>query len=148
MLTRDQNCKRSDNSWANGFVFNTASAALTLTNGSATVTGTGLTSGLCYGIASGSVSVTSESASFTGTGLVNGSKIVITGTRGGQPFTGAYQFTQSGGASGSLSALWPGDTGTATYVIENNGNMSAIGVNNDDTSSQRTGHVPGTVQRS
>ena len=109
--TRDNTCKTRSiaeiaaetNSWANGFIFNTASPAMTLTNGSSIVTGSGFSSSLCYGTASGTVTVTNGSASVAGTGFINGNKIVITGTRGREPFVGIYQFTQRGGTSGTLS---------------------------------------------
>lgn len=91
-----------------------------LTQGSAVVTahsGTFPTS-LCHGIAAVSVTVANGSASFSGSGLVDGGKIVINGTRNsGTRYTGMFSFTQSGGTSGSLSALWPGDSGTFTALI-------------------------------
>lgn len=139
--TRNNNCRSRNvtggapaeaNSWSNGFLFNTGSPALTLTNGSAMVTGTGLPSSLCAGIASGTVNVTQGSAEFTGTGLVNGNQIVITGTRNGELFVGFYRFAQTGGTSGTFSVLWQGDTGTATYMILNNDYMGVIGTSNSD----------------
>ena len=134
--TRDQSCKTRSvvgiapeaNSWANGFIFNgSASPALTLTNGSTAVTGTGLTSGLCFGTATVSITVTNGSASFTAaSGLIDGNQIMITGTLSGSLFVASYTFTQSGGTSGTLGALWPGDSGTFSATIQNNDAMSAI----------------------
>ena len=133
IYARESRCKRTDNSWSNGFYFNTsASPLLRVTNGSALLTGTGIPAGLCYGIASGMVTVANGSATITGTGLVDGNKIVITGTRQGSTYVGILRFTQSGGTSGILAALWPGDSGTFPYVIENNDNLSTIGTSPDD----------------
>lgn len=156
---RDNACKGSDNSWANGFIFNTASPKLNVTNGSAVVTAPSndLPPSVCFGVASGSVSVTHGSAAFSGSGLINGNKIVIASTTPGSarqssgaeqveprtgrigtvrqfhtPYVGMFQFTQSGGTSGTLAALWPGDSGTFPYVIENNDFYTAIATGNDD----------------
>jgi len=133
LYNRDVQCKQADNSWANGFLFNaSASPALTMTAGSATVTGTGIPSSLCYGIASGTATVANGSATITGTGLVDGNKIVITGTRDGSTYVGMFRFTQSGGNSGKLAVLWPGDSGTFSFVIENNDALSTIGTGSGD----------------
>jgi hypothetical protein len=133
IYARESRCKGIDNSWANGFYFNaSASPLLRVTNGSALVTGTGIPTELCYGIASGMVTVANGSATITGTGLVDGNKIAITGTRQGATYVGMLRFTQSGGTSGILGALWPGDSGTFPFVIENNDNISTIGTSTDD----------------
>jgi hypothetical protein len=133
LYNRDVRCKQADNSWSNGFLFNSsASPALSMTNGSATVTGIGIPPSLCYGIASGAVTVANGSATINGTGLVDGNKIVITGTRQGSTYEGMFRFTQSGGTSGTLGVLWPGDSGTFPYVIENNDDLTTIGTSSDD----------------
>jgi hypothetical protein len=133
LYRRDVRCKKTDNSWSNGFLFNSsASPALTVTKGSSIVTGIGIPPGLCYGIAGGTVTVVNGSASITGTGLVDGNKINITGTRQGSTYVGVFRFTQSGGNSGTIGALWPGDSGTFPYLIENNDAMSTIGTDSDD----------------
>ena len=132
LYTRDVNCKGSDNSWANGFYFNSSSPALTVTQGSKIVSGTGLAANLCHGIASGQVRVQRGSAAIFGTGLVNGAKIVIAGSRNGQDYSGAFAFTQTAGAQGTLAALWPGDSGTFPYIIEDSASLSTLGQHNDD----------------
>src|SRR5581483_8773789 len=136
ILSREQSCKGADNSWANWFLAPLMSGAvpLTVTNGSATVTGTNIPAGTCFGIASGTVTVTNGSAFITGAGLVDGAAITIVGTKnsGAAPVIVRFEFTQSGGTSGTLSAYWPGDSGTFSYVIENSGLMSTIGQSNDD----------------
>ena len=132
LYNRDRNCKGADNSWANGFLYNAGSAALNMTRGSAVVTGVNIPQSLCYGIASGTVSVTNGSAVVTGSGFVPGNKIVITGTRGGAPYTGFFRFSLNSNGSLLIAALWPGDSGTATYVIENNDALTTIGISNND----------------
>ena len=112
-------------SWANGFVWNGTSApALTMTNGSATATGTGIPSSLCNGVASGTASVTNGSNLFavlSGSlpGGANGD-VFLTGTTGG----GASVFVQSlaysnSGSAGTLGGYWLGDTGTVTWIAGN-----------------------------
>jgi len=133
LYSRDVRCKGGDNSWSNGFYFNSsAGPPLTMTTGSATVTGAGIPPGLCFGVAAGTVTVANGSATITGTGLVDGNKIDITATSNGSPYVGMFRFTQSGGTSGTLGAIWPGDSGTFPYLIENNDNLSTIGTNSDD----------------
>ncbi len=134
---REANCKQLDNSWANSSLFNTTGPQLIVTNGSSAVTGSGLPSSICYGIASGTVTVTNGSANFTGTGLVNGNKITITGTLGGALYNGTFQFTQAGGSLGTLAALWPGDSGTFPFVIENNDWVTTIGTDDGDPQLKR-----------
>lgn len=144
--TREQACKRDDNSWYNaGYKWSNtsldtaghATAPLTVTDGSTAVTGTGLTSFMCAGIASGSLTVTNGSANVTGTGFVSGNKIAITGLLGGSQFSAWYQFQFNSSTSIKLAALWPGDSGSATYVIENDDNLTAIGAAADDARLQK-----------
>lgn len=125
-LTRDTNCRGEDFSWANGYAFNWSSPVMTLTNGSDIAQGTAFRPDMCYGFATGRIEVTNGSAEIRAAGLVNGAKIVISGTKNGQPFVGMYQFW-SAGSAGILSVLWPGDTGTADFMIENNWNVTTIG---------------------
>lgn len=132
VYARDQRCKQADGSWANGFVFSPTGAALTVTQGSPIATGNNIPQSTCYGIAGGTVTVFNGLGLMIGTGLVNGNKIVISGTRNGDPYVGTFAFTQAGGIVGSLAALWPGDTGNFSYMIENNDNLSTIGTSNDD----------------
>ena len=139
--TRDNTCKTQGatsldaetNSWAHGFVFNSgASPALTLTNGSAVVTGTGLTSDLCHGIASVTLTATNGSSAVTGTGFINGSAIMLTGTKAGQSFSQPFDWSQSGGTVGVLGATWTGDSGTVTGVIVDTSYVTTIATSNND----------------
>jgi hypothetical protein len=132
VLSRDQLCKGANNSWANGFLWNNASAPVNLTNGSAAATGNNLPSSMCYGIASGTVTVVNGSATAMGSGFVAGNKIVITGTMNGLPYTGFFQFSINSNGSITLAALWPGDSGGASFVIENNDYLTTIGTSNND----------------
>ena len=129
---RDGRCKQTDGSWSNGFLYNSSSPALNVVNGSATVTGTNLPPSICFGVASGTVTVFNGLPLMIGSGLVNSNTITINGTRDGASYVGTFQFTQVAGVIGTLSALWPGDTGTFSYVIENNDFLSTIGTSTDD----------------
>jgi hypothetical protein len=132
VLSRDQICKGANNSWANGFLWNNSSVPLNLTNASAVATGTNIPPSVCYGIASGSVTVANGSATAMGSGFVAGNKIVITGTMNGLPYTGLFQFSINTNGSVTLAALWPGDSGGASFVIENNDYLTTLGTSNND----------------
>lgn len=132
VLAREKNCKGADNSWSNGFLFNGAVGPLTVTNGSTSVSGSGIPGGACYGIASGNVTVTNGSALFTGDGLVDGSTINISGAASGQSLPIRFEFTQTNGKSGQLSGLWPGGSGTFPYTIENSPYMTTIATGTAD----------------
>lgn len=139
--TRDNNCRGADNSWSTGFYFNSANyPPLTATDGSAVVTGANLPSHICLGKASGTLSVTTGSAEVTGTGFVSGRKVVITGIRDGETYVGSFNFRLNSSSSMTLSGLWPGNTdGAASYNLEDNsslgydGNfMTTIGTSEND----------------
>ena len=132
LMVRDQNCKGADNSWANGFLWNNGGSPLNMTNGSAVVSGENIPPSMCFGIASGTISVVNGSATAMGGGFVPGNKIVITGTRNGSPYTGFFQFSINANGTITMAALWPGDSGTATFVIENNDYLTAIATGNND----------------
>ncbi len=132
------NCKRADNSWANAAFKGVQGAAVHVVSGSATATGTGFNSATCYGVTSGTITVVHGSAAATGTGFINSSKIVIEGTSGGSPFSGFYRYQLNSAASLTLAVLWPGDSGTFPYVIENNDNLTSIGATVDDPQLQKT----------
>jgi len=132
LYNRDLKCKGADNSWAHGFIWGPVGAALNMTKGSAIVTGTNIPPATCYGIASGTMSVTQGSGIGIGSGFVPGNKIAVTGTMNGAPFTAFYQFSLNQDGSITMAALWPGDSGPATYTIENNDNLTTIGTSNDD----------------
>lgn len=129
--TREQSCRQPDNSWANsGYKWsNSQWPAVTMTNGSTNVTGTGFSSGMCYSIASGNITVTAGSASATGTGFVNSNKITIwDGTH-----YASYQYQYIDATHITLGANWPYSSGTYTHVIENNDNLTVIGATVNDT---------------
>jgi hypothetical protein len=132
LLVRDQNCKGADNSWANGFLWNNGGVPLNMTNGSAVVTGNNISPAMCFGIVSGTMSVVNGSATGMGSGFVPGNKIVITGTMNGLPYTGFFQFSLSTDGTITMAALWPGDSGTTTFVIENNDYLTTIATGNND----------------
>jgi hypothetical protein len=132
IYNRDQRCKGADNSWAHGFLWNNSSAALSLTNGSPIVTGTNIPNSICFGIASGTITVTHDSAFAIGTGLTAGNKIVISGTMNGAPYTGHFQFAINKDGTATLAALWPGDSGAFSFIVENNDFISTIAISNDD----------------
>lgn len=121
MQTNDTNCQNqtvsSGNSFANGFYWNNSSAVLTMTNGSANATGTGIASGLCQGTAQGTATVTSGSdaiAIVTGSIPMGTTGLILTGTSGG----GASVLIQNTPFDGSvtLGELWPGDSGTVSWM--------------------------------
>jgi len=132
LYARDLNCKGPDNSWANSALWGPSSAPLNMTQGSAIVTGSNLPPSMCYGIASGTMSVTNGSAIGSGSGFVAGNKIVVTGTMNGAPYTGFFQFNINANGTITMAALWPGDSGGATYMIENNDYLTAIGTSTED----------------
>lgn len=132
VYARDQRCKGTDNSWAHGFLFNTNGPALSMKNGSAIATGTNLPREMCFGVASGTIDVTAGSATSVGTGFVKGNQIVVNGTRHGLPYTGFFAFKMDSPGTITMAALWPGDSGQATYVIENNDDMNTIATSNED----------------
>jgi hypothetical protein len=128
MQLNDTACQRSDHSWSNGFIFNTnQTPVLTLTNNSTAVTATGagmISPSVCGGVHSGTGSVVSGSSAFTlltGTLDLSASSpttymIAITGRLGGSPFTGEYLYYYSGSGPVTLAVLWPGDTGSVTWM--------------------------------
>jgi hypothetical protein len=105
-----------------------------MTNGSALVTGTNLPQSMCFGISTGRVSVTRGSAVIMPMegALVPGSKIVITGRSGGALYVSFFQFQIDPNGTATMGALWPGDSGTYSYVIENNVAMTTIATSNED----------------
>ncbi|MCU1337781.1 MAG: hypothetical protein JWO19_3362 [Bryobacterales bacterium] len=118
---RDAFCGGSDHSWKTGFYWNPgAYPPLTVTNGSAIATGTNLPASMCPYVANGTGIATAYSAIISGTGFQAGNKILVTGTRYGQPFTGAFEFRADSPYQASLSVLWPGDSGSVSWMVEGN----------------------------
>ena len=121
------------NSFANGLYFNINSQLLTMTNGSAAVTGTGIPSNLCQGTASGTAIATNGSNTLTvvtgtfPTGTDNTS-VFLTGISGGLPFVQNIEYSGSGAASSpiTLGAFWKGDSGTISWMTQD---LSGVGPN-------------------
>lgn len=112
---RQNACKRSNggvdtNSWANGYINNTNAVTVGVTNGNTAVTGTGFTSGRCQGIEAGTANV------------ISGSNVVTTGstfsaTAGSIQLGSRYfQFSRTNSTTGVISSLWPGSTGTISFM--------------------------------
>jgi hypothetical protein len=133
--SRENVCKGPDNSWANGFLWNNAGPRITFTTGSAIGTGTAIpSSGLCFGVASGGGSATNGSGVITGSGFTTNTRIAISGTRGGAPFTqwAFYTLNSSSQITLNQSAAWLGDSGSVTWVIESTPYALTFGQNNND----------------
>jgi hypothetical protein len=133
--SRENVCKGADNSWISGFYFNTYGTPIALTSGSAVGTGTNIpASGLCAGVASGTGAATSGSGIVTGTGLISGTRIAITGTRNGAPFTQWASYTLNSDSRITLnhSAAWQGDTGSIAWMIDSAMSALVFGQTADD----------------
>lgn len=131
--SRDNQCKTSDNSWA-GTTFNFNTPALTMTNGSADVTGTDILASTCQhaGTAT-SVSVTNGSDVVTGTGFVAGAKVAINGTISGVPTYLSFAYILDSSSQIHLSGMWPGDTATGlTALMDSDDYMLTFGTGFDD----------------
>lgn len=105
------------NSFANGLYFNPNLPNVTMTNGSATATGSAnIASSTCAGTATGTATVTNGSSAITITGgTVPGgtNNLFLTGTTN----SGSTVFVQSMAyGSGQLAGFWLGDSGTITWV--------------------------------
>jgi hypothetical protein len=140
-LTREQNCKRNSsdgytgaqiNSWANTSAFNPGySTALSLTNNSKTVTGTGFNaansgnSPLCLGTWVGTITVTNGSPNFT---VASTSKGAYAAGPGGSarinvndtttPLAAGYEYHFVDSTHGIMAATWPGASGTFDALTE------------------------------
>lgn len=148
---REVKCKQADTSWAQGFLWNQQYGPLTMTNGSTVVQGNNLPQSMCFGISAGNISVTNGSgiAIPADNALVAGNKIVINGTMGGASYVAFFEFHINSDGTATLGALWPGDSGTFSYVIDNSDNKITIGTGNDDPQLKRewacTWNGPGRV---
>lgn len=137
-------------SWANGFLFNTtAYPQITVTQGSATATGTGVPSSLCQGTASGTATVVNGSNLLT---IVSGTlppgsdntSIFLTGTTGGgvSVFVQNVEYAGPAGKTATLGEFWLGDSGTVSWISETgtNGSVSMLTIaqsNSDLTNLQK-----------
>jgi hypothetical protein len=133
-LTRDQNCKRDDNSFSTAFYWN-ASRPATATQGSATLTSSGaFNPSWCNTVANGSGTITAGSPVIISTAAIpaGGKSIFIQGTRGGQVFMQGYEYSGSG-TTVHLSALWPGDTGEVQWYVQSSQDVMIVTLGNTDT---------------
>ena len=116
---RDASCAGSDHSWKSGFDWNGgAYPALTVSNGSAVATGSNFPASMCPYVANGSGVATANSSVISGSGFQSGEAILITGTILGQPYTGAFEFRVDSPSQITLSVLWPGDTGSISWMVQ------------------------------
>jgi hypothetical protein len=144
-LGRDTVCRRADYSFSVPVFPFAGINSITLTNGSTTATGTGLTTigasggNVCSGVATGTITVTRGSTSAI---LVTGSlgtavtnfNIVVWDTTSSPNYVGFFQFSFSGNAV-QLAGLWPGASGTFSFIVQSNaqglggntGGLTAIG---------------------
>ena len=144
VLARDQTCKRNASdgytgvqvdSFANSFAW-IPSVPLTLTNGSAAVTGSGFTPDLCAGTNTGTIAVTHGRGTallVSGT-LAPGDRILIADGRSVPSYTGGFEFSFNGNTV-TLAGNWAGVTGTFPFMIEGNsktGWVSGIWTDNND----------------
>ena len=124
-ITGDVGCKHNDNSWSNGFLFNTNGPKVEVTLGTTTVNahaGSTFNASTCYDVGHGTMSVLISSYVVKGTNFPsNGGgylQATITGTKAGQPYTLWTPFLQINSTTAWISAMWTGDTASsATYII-------------------------------
>jgi hypothetical protein len=131
---RDSGCKRPDNSFATAFYWLPGPLQIAATQGSTTATAVNGTfpSNMCYSTASGTALASSGSALLTG---LTGSflppagvtyKLLVGGTLNGVRYDLVTQFDYNSPQSLTMAALWPGDSGTVYWSIENNDNNNYI----------------------
>jgi len=139
---RDAACASSDHSFKTGFYWNpTLYPSLKVTNGSAVATGTNLPPSMCPYVANGTGIATANSAVISGSGFQAGSQIQITGTRFGQPYTGAFEFHVGSPNQITLSVLWPGDSGSISWMIESNDSIGPATIATDNVTDPRFGQI-------
>jgi hypothetical protein len=149
-------CKQADNSFSNAFLVdanpptnpptpNLGYAPLSVTNGSpiaTDATGNGITPDRCTIAAGGTLTATNGSAVVTDSAgnFINpnsnndGRRLIIHGTMnsGATPYVTFFSYHFNSNTSITLNGLWPGDSGSFTYVIENTGFPSTIGTSQAD----------------
>ena len=149
-------CKQADNSFSNAFLVdanaptnpptpNFGYAPIIVTNGSpiaTDATGNGITPDRCNIAVSGTLTVTNGSAVVTDSGgnsinpnsNNNGRRLIIHGTMnsGTTPYVTFFSYQFNSSTSVTLNGLWPGDSGSFTYVIENTGYPTTIGTSQSD----------------
>ena len=125
---RDSGCKRPDNSFASGFYWNPPSLQIAATQGSQTATAVGGTfpaTGICYSTVHGTAVASNGSALLTAlTGAfvpaAGSYSLIVGGTIAGVRYDLVTQFDYTSASSITMAALWPGDSGTVYWSIENN----------------------------
>jgi hypothetical protein len=135
ILARDQACQAANGSYKN-YIYFSPGHAVTMTNGSNLISGTDMGTGICASTWNGTVNATNGSATVTGSGIPTVptspvGHISITGTRGGQPYIWRGPYTGSGGTI-TIAAPWTGDSGSLVAVVHNDENMLSIGTSNSD----------------
>lgn len=141
---RDNSCKSADNSFPSAMYWNSGSyPAVTVTKNSPTLksaSGAALPSSMCSGTAAGTALVTSGSAvltAVTGTFVppAGNFNIIVGGTVSGARYDMLAQFDYTSPTNITLSGLWPGDTGTVYWMINNlsDGNVASIANGSADT---------------
>ena len=131
--SRDNGCKRPDNSFATAFYWLPTGLQIAATQGSTTATAVNGTfpGNICYSTASGTAMATNGSALLTG---VTGSftppagsyKLLVGGTMNGVRYDMVTQFDYNSTNSITMAALWPGDSGNVYWSIEDNDNNNYI----------------------
>jgi hypothetical protein len=125
---RDNGCKGADNSYASAFNWAPSQyPGVKATKGSAEITPASgsFWPAMCFGVAHGTAVVSSGSATIT---ALTGSfvppagynNIIIGGTRNGVRYDLSTQFDFNSPNRLTLAALWPGDSGTVEWMIQNN----------------------------
>jgi hypothetical protein len=122
---RDNGCRRADNSFAPGFYWAPGPTQIAATQGSTVGTAVNGTfpSDLCYSTARGTATVTNGSATLN---LVSGAfirppaRLIVGGTLGGVRYNLVTLFDFNSPTSITMSAKWPGDSGTVYWSIETN----------------------------
>ena len=127
--SRDNSCRRPDNSFAAGNYDNSGSfpPVVVTQNSPIAISGGGnFPSSICRGVAWGTATIANGSAVLNiagGTGaFVNPSgnvAVVVGGFRSGVRYDLVTQFDFLSPASLTLAAVWPGDSGTVYWMIEN-----------------------------
>ncbi len=132
-FSRDNGCKGTDNSFAPAFYWNPPALQIAATQGSTTATAVNgaFPANMCYSNASGTAAASNGSAMLTGlTGSflppAGSYKLLVGGTLNGVRYDLVTQFDYNSPNSVTLAALWPGDSGTVYWSIENNDNSNFI----------------------
>jgi hypothetical protein len=124
LLTREEACQDVAGYYPSYNYYNFFTPNVSFTNGTTAGTGTGLVNaGMCSSIATGTATATNGSATITGSGLPAssfGQSISISGLRAGVPFSWQGRWSGSG-SSITLSGLWAGTSGTITWITHTDG---------------------------